>query len=258
MAVPPSDPSRAAPAVRGWLLRGYDILAFAYVMALLGVLFLGTSLIGFLLLAVLPRRMQQPVGQAMILHTMQLALRGMRLTGLFEADLDGLEPLRTARRLVVAPNHPSLIDVMLVGARVPRIVCIAKPSLWNNPFVAGSARLAGYIKADGDRAMVRRAVEALEAGHNLLIFPEGTRSPPGGALGPFKPGFALMARLARAPVQAVFIETNSPYLQKGWPLLRRPALPLRYRVRLGRRFTPGARTAAFATELEAYYRAARA
>ena len=34
-----------------------------------------------------------------------------------------------------------------------------------------------------------------------------------------------MARAAGAPVQAVLIEAESPYLSRGWPLFRRPVLP---------------------------------
>jgi len=50
----------------------------------------------------------------------------------------------------------------------------------------------------------------------------------------------------------VFIEADSPFLGKGWPLLRRPALPVRYRVRLGRRFDPPRDLHAFMRELEQY------
>ena len=60
-----------------------------------------------------------------------------------------------------------------------------------------------------------------------------------------------MARNAGAPIQAVFIEADTPYLRKGWPLFRKPPLPLAYRARLGRRFAP----TASAAELEAYYAA---
>jgi hypothetical protein len=39
-------------------------------------------------------------------------------------------------------------------------------------------------------------------------------------------------------VQTVFIDTNSPYLGKGWPIWRLPPLPIVFRARLGRRFEP--------------------
>lgn len=236
------------------LCRAYGVLAFAYVMALLAVSFLLTSVAGAVLLRLLPRARGQAVGQAIVRNGFRFVLGGMRLTGLFHYDVSELDRLADVRGVVIAPNHPSLLDVVLVASRVPRVVCIVKASLWNNPFLGGCARLAGYIRNDAPQAVVRRAVAELRAGNNLLIFPEGTRTPGQGGIGPFKPGFGLMARMAGAPVQTVFIESNSPYLQKGWPLLRMPPLPLRYRVRLGDCVLPEQPVAAFVARLEAYYR----
>ena len=54
-------------------------------------------------------------------------------------------------------------------------------------------------------------------------------------------------------MQTLIIDTDSPYLSKGWPLFRRPKLPITYRVRLGRRFEPPADVRAFTLELERYY-----
>jgi hypothetical protein len=64
----------------------------------------------------------------------------------------------------------------------------------------------------------------------------------------------LIAKHAGVPVQTLIIETDSPFLSKGWPLFRRPRLPIVYRVRLGRRFDPPADVAGFTKELDAYYR----
>jgi hypothetical protein len=52
----------------------------------------------------------------------------------------------------------------------------------------------------------------------------------------------------------VFIESNSPYLGKNWPLFRKPALPIVYRARLGRRFVVDGNVAEFVVRLEAYFR----
>ena len=65
-----------------------------------------------------------------------------------------------------------------------------------------------------------------------------------------------MAKAAGAPVQAVLIEADSPYLAKGWPLFRRPVLPLVFRVRLGERFIIGAANDDGVARLERHYREA--
>jgi hypothetical protein len=66
----------------------------------------------------------------------------------------------------------------------------------------------------------------------------------------------LIAKHANVAVQTLVIETDSPFLSKGWPLFRRPTLPITYRVRLGKRFDPPSDVEAFTTELDRYYRQA--
>ena len=65
----------------------------------------------------------------------------------------------------------------------------------------------------------------------------------------------MMAKATGASVQTVFLESNTTYLHKGRPALRKPAFPLIYRARLGRRFEATDDVQDFVTELEAYFRA---
>jgi 1-acyl-sn-glycerol-3-phosphate acyltransferase len=101
--------------------------------------------------------------------------------------------------------------------------------------------------------MVREAARELRSGQQLLVFPEGTRTRRA-PVSPFKGGFALIAKQAGAPVQTVFIETNSRFLSKGWPILKKPHMPLVYRARLGKRFEVSGNVRTFVAMLESYYR----
>lgn len=73
---------------------------------------------------------------------------------------------------------------------------------------------------------------------------------------PFKGGFVLIAKRASVPVQTVFLEASSPFLGKGWPLTEKPDFPLRYRLRLGERFTCPEHegTKELVARIEEYYR----
>lgn len=246
------------PGRGGWPARilrpAYEYVAFYGFLALLGAVFLAWSPIGAVLSRVLPKHVAAPFGQMVIRGGFRFFLGLLRVLGLARYDLSALDALRGERGLVVAPNHPSLLDVLLIASRLPRAVCITKARIWDNPFLGGGARLAGYIRNDAPLALVRRAAAEVRGGANLLIFPEGTRTVGTGPVNPFKAGFALIARGAGAPVQTVFIEAATPYLRKGWPLLRKPRFPLVYRVRLGPRLTVGGGTDAFARDLERLYR----
>jgi 1-acyl-sn-glycerol-3-phosphate acyltransferase len=177
----------------------------------------------------------------------------MRASGVMKLDLSALDALRGQPSLVIAPNHPCLLDAVFVIAHVPEVSCIMKAQIWDNVVLGGGARLAGYIRNDSVNNMVRSSAHELREGWPLLVFPEGTRTRRR-PVNDFKGGFALIAKMARAPVQTVFIETDSPFLSKGWPLLKKPRFPLVYRARLGKRFTVEGDLKAFMRELEVYYR----
>jgi 1-acyl-sn-glycerol-3-phosphate acyltransferase len=250
---PPPRRGRRA-ALLGRAGRLYYAVAFYAALAVFGLSCLVWSLPASLLHRVLPRRVGEPIGQFGIMAGFRWSLGAMRLLGVVRVDLSPLDALRDERSLVVACNHPTMMDAVLLISRLPRVVCITKASLWDSPFLGGGVRLAGYVRNDAPLPMIRRAAEAVREGRQLMVFPEGSRTerPP---IDRFSRGFAVTARAAGAPVQTVLIEADSPYLRKGWPLLRRPEeLPLVFRVRLGERFTMGRDPEAFVERLETYFR----
>jgi 1-acyl-sn-glycerol-3-phosphate acyltransferase len=231
----------------------YYSVAFYFCVAVFGMLCLAWSLPASVLYRVLPRRWGEPLGQFAIMTGFRWFLGIMRATGVFRADLSALDQLRQEGGLVIAPNHPTMLDAVLLISRLPRVVCITKATLWDNLFLGGGIRLAAYVRNDAPLAMIRRAAAAVQGGRQLLIFPEGSRSlrvP----VDEFHRSFAVIARATRASVQTVLIEADSPYLRKGWPLLRQPSLPLVFRVRLGERFDPTVDPDSFAERLENYFR----
>ncbi len=127
--------------------------------------------------------------------------------------------------LVLVANHPALIDITCLLARVREAVCIFKPAIRRNPVLGAAARRAGYIGSDGGHELVRSAAEKVGGGHTLIVFPEGTRTPPGERLLPFKPGFVLIARRGGVPIQLVRITTDSDVLTKGRDWWRLPKFP---------------------------------
>ena len=222
-------------------------------LALFGLICLTWSFIATILYPLLPRRIGAPLGQVAIKTGFGWFLAALSASRIVTLDLSALDALRNERALVIAPNHPSLLDVVLVASRLPHVTCIMKAEIWDNVFLGGGARLAGYIRNDSPSRMIRGAAATVRAGTPLLIFPEGTRTRQQPVSG-FRGGFALIAKAAGAPVQTVFIETNSPFLGKGWSLFRKPAFPLVYRVRLGRRFQVEESVRDFVPQLESYYR----
>lgn len=240
-------PSAAAPFARAL----YERAAFALALAVFGAGGVLYTVVGAPLHLVLPRRAGARLGQRVMTGLFRFFLGLLERLGLARVDLGALDALR-GEAVVIAPNHPTLLDAVLVVSRLPNVVCVMKAGILDNVFLGGGARLAGYLPSDAPRDMIRGAAAALRAGQHVLVFPEGTRTvrAPVNAL---KGSVAPIARRAGVPVQTVLIDARSRYLSKGWPLLRRPEFPVEFRVRLGRRFDPPTDSKAFAQELEAYF-----
>lgn len=240
------------PHSRNPLWTAYEFFAMAVGLGALAALCLLWLPFAMLLNPLLPRHVGQPLGRAII----SIGFRGYLalLTWLCACrfDLSELDRLRDQGPLIVAANHPSLLDAVMIVSRLPNAVCVMKASLLNNILFGAAARLAGYIRNDAPLEMILRAREELRRGAQLVIFPEGTRTThfPVGAC---QPAAGLIAKRSGVPVQTLLIEFSTPYLGKSWPLFRRPLLPLSCRIRLGRRFPPPGDCALFAAELEAYF-----
>jgi 1-acyl-sn-glycerol-3-phosphate acyltransferase len=243
-------PPRLWPAE--WLRGAYEHIVFYGLLAVFGLGSLFWSVLAGILHWVLPRTLGETFGQFMIMMGFRGFITAMRLSRIIVCELDELDTLAGAAPLVIAPNHPSLLDAVLVISRLPHVICAAKAEIWDNVFLGGSARLAGFVRNDSPVSLVREAVRQVRRGRHFLIFPEGTRSnlrP----VGEFKGGFALIAKQSGAPLQPVFIETNSRFLGKGWPLYKKPDFPLVYRARLGRRIAVEGDVHNVVSRLRGYY-----
>jgi 1-acyl-sn-glycerol-3-phosphate acyltransferase len=223
-------------------------------LLLLGLISLSWNLVAMLLLPVLPRRRGQAIGRAGIAYGYRMFWAIASATGMLRLEAAVLDALRDEPGLIVVANHPSMLDALMLVARLPRATCIMKASLLRNIFLGAGARLARYVSNESPLAMVRQAVDALKQGGQLVMFPEGTRTTQQ-PLNPFMPGVTLIAKLAKAPIQTVFIDTESPYLGKGWPLWKLPPLPIVFTVRMGQRFEPAKDADALLKELEQYFAA---
>lgn len=231
----------------------YEYFALYSSLTLLGLICLAWTVFAIPLYFILPRRMGTAVGRRGIMTGFRLYAWSLSLTRAYRLDLRDIDALRQGPPVILAPNHPSLIDALLILTRHPNIVCVMKSALMRNVFLGSGSRLARYVRNESSRQMIKESVAHLREGGVLLLFPEGTRtirSP----INPLVASVGLIAKHAQVPVQTLVIETDSPFLSKGWPLFKRPDLPVVYRVRLGKRFAPPADVAAFTAELERYYR----
>lgn len=232
----------------------YETFAYVVSLAMLALLSLGWSAIAGLLHPLLTRHAGTIVGRRGIHLGFRLYGGILTALGAYRFDLEEIDALRDAAPMILAPNHPSLIDAPMILSRHPNVACVMKSNVRRNPLFGGGARLARYVTNDSPRRMIRESIDTLRGGGLLLLFPEGTRTvrSPIGSLGA---GVGAIAKRANVPVQTLLIETDSPFLGKTWRLPDRPRLPVTYRIKLGKRFAPPEDPGRFTEHLEAYFRA---
>ncbi len=95
--------------------------------------------------------------------------------------VDGLEVLNRPGPLLLFANHDSSWDPLIAGvaARGVQIRALAKSSLWNNRILAAVLNGMGQIPVErgrGDLTALAAAIDQLQAGGCVGVFPEGTIS----------------------------------------------------------------------------------
>ena len=201
----------------------------------------------------MPRQAGIRLGRRVAMGGFRFYVWFLWLIGVGRFDLKALDELRDAGPLIIAPNHPGLLDAVMVISRLPNVACVIKASLLDNILWGAGSRLAGYIRNDWFIGSINLAVAELHAGSQLLLFPEGTRTAAPPALNSSRAGTVYVAHRAGVTIQSVFIEQETRFLGKGWPLFRAPHMPMRFRIRLGQRFEPPADPVAFTTTLQEYF-----
>lgn len=131
--------------------------------------------------------------------------------------VEGLENFPTSGPVVVIANHISLWDPIAVGSALPRQVhFMAKEELFHYPLLGNVLNRLGAFpikRGQPDRSAIRRALEVLEKGKVLGLFPEGTRSKTGELQKPH-PGAAMIALKAGVPVVPVACQGTSGLWKK--------------------------------------------
>ena len=195
---------------------------------------LGGVLLGLLVFPVLRLAVREPGRQGRIARRLIRRLFAghvglMHRLGVLSYELHGIERLQRQGLLVLA-NHPTLIDVVFLVSLIPDADCVVKGRLATNPFTRGPVKATGYICNDNGAGLVDDCIASLRAGRNLLIFPEGTRTPPGEALGPLQRGAANIAVRGARDITPVLITCDPRTLGKGEKWYRVPSR--RFHVRI--------------------------
>ena len=162
------------------------------------------------------------VGNVRLLYrvSMWIARTGVRAAGV-RVEVTGLENVPQGRSTIFLANHVSNLDPPVVFPALPgQSSVMLKKELMRIPLLGTAMRLGKFVPVERKRsreaaqASVSAATEAIHAGLNFLVFPEGTRSPDG-RLQAFKAGPFFLAMQTGAPIVPVAITGTQERMRKG-------------------------------------------
>lgn len=164
----------------------------------------------------------------------------------FAMKIEGKENIPCQGGVILASNHLSYIDPIVLGIFVPRRVnFMAKEELFENfLFRWIIVRLGAFpIKRESiDRTTYKKILKLLQKREVVVLFPEGTRSIDG-TIGQLQAGTARIALKADVPVIPIIIRGTEKVLPRGGKLIRlakikaRAAKPLKKNIDSNREIT---------------------
>ncbi len=170
-----------------------------------------------------------------LLYSIGRVIAGILLFLLTRCRVRGRDNVPEQGPLLVIANHLNLIDPsVLVISLGRRVVFMAKDELFRSRIVAYLMRNFGVFpvaKGRLDRKALGKAMQVLNDGQTLVMFPEGMRSKSRRLKVAF-PGAALLASRSGAPVIPVGISGTEKMTGLAW-LWRRPEIT----VNIGQPFT---------------------
>ena len=136
----------------------------------------------------------------------------------FRARVEGIENIPVEGPVIIAANHMSNWDPMLLGTYICRnIHYMAKEELFRRPVISlilHQCHTFRVKRGAADRSAIKTAAKVLKEGHCIALFPEGTRSR-SGRMRKAEPGVALIAKLSGAVVIPAAISGSDRILNKG-------------------------------------------
>jgi 1-acyl-sn-glycerol-3-phosphate acyltransferase len=129
--------------------------------------------------------------------------------------------------VVIAAKHQSAFDTIIWLSLLEEPAYVMKKELLRIPLYGWHARKAGMIPVDREgggaalRGMLRAATDRVAAGRQVVIFPEGTRTPVGQRVS-YQPGVVAIAAGTGAPVVPVATDSGRVWGRRHF--LKRPGM----------------------------------
>ena len=207
------------PKIENYLFNfcGCFMKIFAMTVFGIGAVILAVFVFPFIRLFTLRRKDFGVVARAYVSHTFRVFLGFLNLLHVSIRKVENEDDYRNIHSKIIIANHPSLLDFVYIMSLVPNSTCIVRGGLTKTP-LRGVIKQAYITNTTTFEDMCLECKKLTDMGCNVIIFPEGTRTPRHGKNN-YKKGAARIALYCGCDVQPIFIGGSDKYgLGKHDPL----------------------------------------
>ena len=207
------------PKIENYLFNfcGCFMKIFAMTVFGVGAVILAVFVFPFIRLFTLRRKDFGVVARAYVSHTFRVFLGFLNLLHVSIRKVENEDDYRNIHSKIIIANHPSLLDFVYIMSLVPNSTCIVRGGLTKTP-LRGVIKQAYITNTTTFEDMWLECKKLTDMGCNVIIFPEGTRTPRHGKNN-YKKGAARIALYCGCDVQPIFIGGSDKYgLGKHDPL----------------------------------------
>ena len=207
------------PKIENYLFNfcGCFMKIFAMTVFGVGAVILAVFVFPFIRLFTLHRKDFGVVARAYVSHTVRVFLGFLNILHVSIRKVENEDDYRNIHSKIIIANHPSLLDFVYIMSLVPNSTCIVRGGLTKTP-LRGVIKQAYITNTTTFEDMCVECKKLTDIGCNVIIFPEGTRTPRHGKNN-YKKGAARIALYCGCDVQPIFIGGSDKYgLGKHDPL----------------------------------------
>ena len=189
----------------------YQMLAkhFCYLFFGVGSVILALLVFPWIRVFVHPNEKFQIAARKFVSASFRMFANVMRALGVLKLEYGDKKQWRNIHGKIIIANHPSILDFVFIMSLVPNANCIVRGGL-TKTVLRGVIKQCYIVNSLDFDELCSLCKQTIDEGNNVIIFPEGTRTPRHGK-NTYKKGAARIAYYSKCDVQPVLVGGNDKY-----------------------------------------------
>lgn len=202
----------------------------AFLIFVLGAIVQGMPLYCLLWIFIRNKRKRTLCLRASVRGSFRLFVWFCSLIRAMRVQWHDLDKLASLNGVIIIANHPSLVDYVILNCYLPLTTSVMVKEKLTHGFMHFIIKGLQYVNNASAPIVLE---EIMKQGDNILIFPEGTRTPRSGELN-FHRGFVNLALACNKEIVPIFITCQPKgFLAHGFWSFQAPDVVPKFKIKVG-------------------------